>query len=51
MREGVGVFASKARSGPTPLRYSFGWAARGRVDTPLGRPNGELHTSPGWNPG
>ena len=23
MREGVGVFASKARSGPTPLRYVF----------------------------
>ena len=24
LREGVGVFASKARSGPTPLRYGFG---------------------------
>ena len=23
LREGVGVFASKARSGPTPLRYGF----------------------------
>jgi len=25
LREGVGVFASKARSSPTPLRYGFGW--------------------------
>ena len=24
LREGIGVFASKARSGLTPLRYGFG---------------------------
>ena len=24
LREGIEVFASKARSGPTPLRYGFG---------------------------
>ena len=28
VREGVGVFASKARYGPTPLRSVFWWAPR-----------------------
>ena len=42
LREGGGVFASKARYGPTPLRYGFWWAGlRGirplRAEEALGR--------------
>ena len=35
VREGVGVFASKARSGLTPLRSVFWWAGLRGIRAPL----------------